>query len=212
MPPASWVSLNRRRRTRPGGSCAALQDFDAAPATPHVPLAGRLGVFVVFREQTFPPRSLLEDRRVFGIGTSFGSSFVYRHGLGFKEESMSDAKLEAFEDAVGDLGDRVSELLAEASDLTQMVEAFDVDVDLTMVLPNKVDTRTKLAGEYLEAFHAEYPNAIAPEHIPYSQDIRNAVDGGQTALALEEPSTAAEDARDAFEADARALVNRLGGA
>ncbi|PHQ39110.1 chromosome partitioning protein ParA [Halorubrum persicum] len=97
-------------------------------------------------------------------------------------------------------------------DLTQMVEAFDVEVDLAMVLPNKVDTRTKLAEEYLEAFREEYPEAIAPEYIPYSQDIRNAVDGGETAFALEEPSTTAEDARDAFEADARALVDRLGGA
>ena len=97
-------------------------------------------------------------------------------------------------------------------DLSQMVEAFDVEVDLAMVLPNKVDTRTKLAEEYLEAFREEYPEAIAPEYIPYSQDIRNAVDGGKTAFALEEPSTTAEEARDAFEADARALVDRLGGA
>jgi chromosome partitioning protein len=97
-------------------------------------------------------------------------------------------------------------------DLTQMVEAFDVEVELSMVLPNKVDTRTKLAEEYLEAFRAEYPEAIAPEYIPYSQDIRNAVEGGQTAFALEEPSATAEDAREAFEADARALVDRLGGA
>lgn len=97
-------------------------------------------------------------------------------------------------------------------DLTQMVEAFDVGVELSMVLPNKVDTRTKLAEEYLEAFRAEYPEAIAPEYIPYSQDIRNAVEGGQTAFALEEPSATAENAREAFEADARALVDRLGGA
>jgi chromosome partitioning protein len=97
-------------------------------------------------------------------------------------------------------------------DLTQMVDAFDVDVDLAMVLPNKVDTRTKLAEEYLEAFRTEYPDAIAPEYIPYSQDIRNAVEGGQTAFALTEPSTTAEQAREAFEADARALVDRLEGA
>lgn len=96
-------------------------------------------------------------------------------------------------------------------DLTQMVDAFDVEVGLAMILPNKVDTRTKLAEEYLEAFREEYPDAIAPEYIPYSQDIRNAVDGGQTAFALEEPSTTAADAREAFEANAQALVDRLGG-
>jgi chromosome partitioning protein len=93
-----------------------------------------------------------------------------------------------------------------------MVDAFDVDVDLAMVLPNKVDTRTKLAEEYLDAFRDEYPDAIAPEYIPYSQDIRNAVESGQTAFALAEPSKTAEQARGAFEANARALVDRLGGA
>jgi hypothetical protein len=37
-------------------------------------------------------------------------------GSDWREESMSDTELKTFEDAVGDLGDRVSELLAEESD------------------------------------------------------------------------------------------------
>ncbi|MFW6382425.1 MAG: ParA family protein [Haloferacaceae archaeon] len=97
-------------------------------------------------------------------------------------------------------------------DLGQMVAAFDVEVVLSMVLPNKVDTRTKLAEEYLEAFQDEYPDAIAPEYVPYSQDIRNAVDGGRTAFALEEPSGTARQAREAFATNARALIDRIGGA
>jgi chromosome partitioning protein len=94
-------------------------------------------------------------------------------------------------------------------DLAKLAEAFDVEVRLALVLPNKVDTRTKLAEEYLEAFREEYPDAIAPEYIPYSQDIRNATDRGQTAFALEEPSTTARQAREAYLAAAEVLVTRL---
>ncbi|RNJ22059.1 ParA family protein [Halosegnis longus] len=95
-------------------------------------------------------------------------------------------------------------------DLETFRDRFDVEVVLAMVLPNKMDTRTKLASEYLEEFEDQYPDAIAPEPIPVSQDIRNAANSGQTAFALEEPSTTAERAREAFLADAEALVDRLG--
>jgi chromosome partitioning protein len=97
-------------------------------------------------------------------------------------------------------------------DLAQIVDTFDVEIELSMVLPNKVDTRTNLAEEYLAAFREEYPDAIAPAYIPYSQDIRNAVEAGHTAFALAEPSSTAQKACDAFEADAAALVERLRGA
>lgn len=97
-------------------------------------------------------------------------------------------------------------------DLMQIVETFDVEVRLSMVLPNKVDERTKLAEEYLDAFREAYPKAIAPEHIPYSQDIRNATEQGQTAFRLENPSKTAQQARSAFIANAKTLTNRLGGA
>lgn len=96
-------------------------------------------------------------------------------------------------------------------DLEKIVANFGVDVRLTLVLPNKVDTRTKLAEEYLEAFRTEYPEAIAPRYIPYSQDIRNATDRGRTAFALETQSSTAADACEAFLEDATALVERLRG-
>jgi len=95
------------------------------------------------------------------------------------------------------------------ADLEKIAANFDVDVDLAMVLPNKVDSRTKLAEEYLDAFAEAYPEAVAPANVPVSQDIRNAADRGQTAFALEEPSTTAERAREAFLENADALVERL---
>ncbi|MDG5776571.1 ParA family protein [Haloarculaceae archaeon H-GB2-1] len=96
-------------------------------------------------------------------------------------------------------------------DLAKIAENFAVDIDLALVLPNKVDTRTKLAEEYLSAFTDEYPDAIAPEYVPYSQDIRNAAENGETAFALAEPSTTARRAREAYLDAAETLVERLGG-
>ncbi|CAM3023573.1 hypothetical protein [Halobacterium salinarum] len=61
----------------------------------------------------------------------------------------------------------------------------------------------------MEAFHEEYPDAIAPEYIPYSQDIRNATQQGMTAFELEDPSTTAQRAREAYLADAAALLERV---
>jgi chromosome partitioning protein len=96
-------------------------------------------------------------------------------------------------------------------DLDKLDDSFAVEIALAMVLPNKVDTRTTLAEEYLAAFAEEYPEAIAPSYVPYSQDIRNATEQGHTAFALEAPSTTATRALEAYREAAEALVDRLGG-
>ena len=54
-------------------------------------------------------------------------------------------------------------------DLEKITENFSVDIELSLVLPNKVDTRTKLAEEYLKSFEAEYGDTIAPNY-GYSRD------------------------------------------
>lgn len=95
------------------------------------------------------------------------------------------------------------------TDLDNITENFGVEMRLAMVLPNKVDTRTKLGSEYLDVYSEAYPEAIAPASVPVSQDIRNATENGRTAFALEEPSTTAERAREAFLTNASALVERL---
>lgn len=83
------------------------------------------------------------------------------------------------------------------------------DVDLVMVLPNKVDTRTKLGAAYLDEFAERYPAAIAPEPIPSSQDIRNAAKAGRTVFALDDPSATAKRARDAYLTNTTELLTRL---
>lgn len=94
-------------------------------------------------------------------------------------------------------------------DLNNLREVYDVDVEFTMLLPNKIDTRTKLARQYLDDYEDEYGETIAPEPIPDSQDIRNAAAAGRTIFALEEPSRTAQRAREAFETDAAELIHRL---
>ena len=59
----------------------AGEDLDAAPGTPDVPRAGRLAVFVVFREGAFPAGAPLDDGRVFGVGTFSVGGVVCGHGL-----------------------------------------------------------------------------------------------------------------------------------
>lgn len=95
------------------------------------------------------------------------------------------------------------------TDLREIANAFDLEIRVDMVLPNRVDARTTLSDELLEALAAEYPETIAPAHIPRSQDIKNAQSEGRTVFALEEPSTTARRARDAYETNAAELINRL---
>jgi len=111
-----------------------------------------------------------------------------------------------------EMGPFESEQLATLrDDLGKMRSNLGVDVRLTMVVPNKVDTRTNLTEQYLERFREEYPDTIAEAYVPASQDIRNAAEQGQTAFALEDPSKTAREAREAYLANAEALMDRLDG-
>ena len=96
------------------------------------------------------------------------------------------------------------------TDLAKLGNNFDIELSLSLVLPNKIDTRRNLDRNYLETFEAKFPDAIAPEHVPYSQDIRNATERGETAFALDEPSTTADRARAAYLSASESLLTRLG--
>jgi len=94
-------------------------------------------------------------------------------------------------------------------DIAKINDRFTIDISVVLVMPNKVDTRTTLGTEYLEGYTDAYPNAIAPAYVPYSQDIRNAAEQGQTAFALDRPSTTATTAREAYRQAAEAMRARL---
>jgi hypothetical protein len=59
-------------------------------------------------------------------------------GPDWREEPIRDAELEAFADAVGDLGERVSEFLAEGTDDTP--EEIEAEVD-DLPMPDPLDDR-----------------------------------------------------------------------
>jgi chromosome partitioning protein len=94
-------------------------------------------------------------------------------------------------------------------DFGLMTDSYEQEFGLTMILPNKVDQRTTLAEDYLNRFEEAYPEAIAPTYIPVSQDIRNAAENGQTAFALEEPSSTAEQSKEGFLLAASELEERI---
>ena len=96
-------------------------------------------------------------------------------------------------------------------DLNELQEQTGREVELTMVLPNRVDTRTKLDRQLLEETREQYGKLVAPKHIPQSQDVRNSQAEGKTLFALEEPSKTATRAIEAYETDADSLIQRLVG-
>lgn len=95
------------------------------------------------------------------------------------------------------------------ADLEELESAFDVAVEVAMVLPNRVDSRTKIANELLQELRDAHPDTIASAAIPKSQDIKNAQREGKTVFALENPSGTAQRARDAFEDNAEELITRV---
>jgi len=101
-----------------------------------------------------------------------------------------------------------SQLAALENDLDKMEENFGVDVGLSMVVPNKVDRRTKLADEYLAEFREAYPEVVA-RPVPVSQEIRNAANDGRTVFDVEEPSKTGERARRRFAENAAELRDRI---
>ncbi|MFP4175026.1 MAG: ParA family protein, partial [Halobacteriales archaeon] len=89
-----------------------------------------------------------------------------------------------------------------------MDDNFGVDVELSMVVPNKIDRRTKLSKEYLREFRDAYPDVLG-RPIPVSQEIRNAANDGHTVYDIEEPSKTGERARSRFSENAEELRQRV---
>ena len=78
-----------------------------------------------------------------------------------------------------------------------------------MLILNELDERTNAGRHFKQTFTENYPDAIAPRQVNYSQDIVNAQIDGQTAFALEEPSKTATRALEAYRENATELVTRL---
>ena len=98
-----------------------------------------------------------------------------------------------------------------AEDIDKYRLNWDIDAELTMVIPNKFERGTTLADDYMDRYEEEFNGAMAPEPVAKSQDIRNANETGKTIFELEDPSATAKRAKEAYLANARELVERVGG-
>ncbi len=94
-------------------------------------------------------------------------------------------------------------------DLDRISRKFDVDVDLTMLVMNKTDARTKLSEEFADEYSATYDGVLAPREVPRSQDVRNAAVEGRTLFSETDLSESARRALEAFEENAEELERRL---
>jgi len=94
-------------------------------------------------------------------------------------------------------------------DIDELTETFDVDIEISMIVPNRVDTQTNLSEELLEELDDEWNGLIATDTIPKSQDIRNHQRRGQTIFGADELSSTARRARESYEKNSEQLVNEL---
>jgi len=96
-------------------------------------------------------------------------------------------------------------------DLEKIRSNYGQDVRLQMIIANLYDRRTNLHSDMLSRFEDEFETIMAPEYIVDTQQIRTATEDGQTLfdIANEDLLSTAQDARDAFLANAEALYNRL---
>lgn len=96
-------------------------------------------------------------------------------------------------------------------DLQMIRSSYEQEVQLKMVIANLYDRRTNLHSDILTKFEEEFGSLMAPEYIVDSQQIRTVTEEGRTLFDIpeEELLSTAEDARDAFLANAEELYNRL---
>jgi|AntDeeMetagen285_2_1112576.scaffolds.fasta_scaffold00605_7 chromosome partitioning protein len=95
------------------------------------------------------------------------------------------------------------------SDLDEIRAGQQIDIALTLLVINEYDERKTIDRDLFERLSGEYPEALAPDQIPRSQDITNAQQQGCTIFGLEQPSQTARRARSAYQANARELLARM---
>jgi len=96
-------------------------------------------------------------------------------------------------------------------DLEKIRSNYGQDVWLQMIIANLYDRRTNLHSDMLSRFEEEFETIMAPKYIVDTQQIRTATEESQTLfdIANEDLLSTAQDARDAFLANAETLYDRL---
>jgi chromosome partitioning protein len=96
-------------------------------------------------------------------------------------------------------------------DIEDLSSNFEKDIEIAMIVPNRVDSRTNLADELLEELNEDWNGLVAPASVPKSQDIRNSQRSGETVLARpdDELSATAKRAAESYRANSEALLEEL---
>lgn len=94
------------------------------------------------------------------------------------------------------------------SDLDEIRAGQQITINLALLLINEYDERKTIDRDLFEQLSADYPEVLAPQQIPRSQDITNAQQQGRTIFQLEHPSGTAQRARAAYRENAREFLTR----
>lgn len=98
-------------------------------------------------------------------------------------------------------------------DIESYNNELGTDLSVSMVMPNKVDTRTNVGEEFLDGFQQDYEDTIAPAHVPKSVGIKDAQSDGMTIFAQDEDERLKTATRvvEAYRENAEELLTRLKG-
>jgi len=94
-------------------------------------------------------------------------------------------------------------------DIEELRTEFDKDIEIAMIVPNRVDSRTTLSNTLLDELDDEWNDLVAPASVPKSQDIRNSQRDGSTVFARDEMSATAERALESYRDNSKKLVSEL---
>ncbi|GGM52567.1 ParA family protein [Haloarcula argentinensis] len=108
---------------------------------------------------------------------------------------------------LGEFERQQMEMLEE--DIDDLSQNFEKDIEIAIIVPNRVDTRTNLSKELLDELDEKWNGLMAPDPVPKSQDIRNSQRRGETVFAQEEVSSTAERARESYRANSETLLRKL---
>lgn len=97
------------------------------------------------------------------------------------------------------------------SDLETLTDDLEPTIELSLVIPTKIDRTTNLSPEFVDDLEAEYPETIAPEPVAKSQDVSNLQDEGRTLFDVDplDLYKTGQRARDALETNTTELLERI---
>lgn len=126
-------------------------------------------------------------------------SNIALNGLAGTENIVSPVRPGSFEEQqLASLDETVEELSAD----------LGIDLELSLVIPTMIDRRESQSEKFIDEIREEYPDRVGSA-IPRSADIGSSQDRGETLFSAEELYDTGERAAEAYEQNARTLIEKL---